>query len=240
MNIRVLQRFIEGKQSHDNAVLTAITVCLLMYRLGPEIALNLLVQALNVVIRMQPSMTYPFNVRSFFTDRERKDIGSGKPSFLTRTRTADTNSLFPPIGLELWRGYFQSVRPGINQMLINVDISTATMYKPGSLMKLCLEFLGKDNPDVLAPSRGLPDRERQRLQRFISGIRVLTPTPGGKTIARVIKKLSSAGASALSFQLKEGGSMTVAQYFASAGRALKFPHVLCVEVCFFGVLLFNF
>ena len=55
---RVLQRFVQGKQSHDNAVLTAIT-------------------ALNVVIRMQPTMTYPFNVRSFFTDREKKDIGGG-------------------------------------------------------------------------------------------------------------------------------------------------------------------
>ncbi|KAE9402870.1 argonaute-like protein [Gymnopus androsaceus JB14] len=192
INPEVLQRFIEGKQSRDNAVLTAIT-------------------ALSVVIRMQPSMKYPFNVRSFFTDQERKDIGSG---------------------LELWCGYFQSVRPGINQMLINIDISTATMYKAGSLISLCLDFFGRGgSPDILAPSRGLPERERMRLQRFISGIRVMTPTPGGKKIARVIKKLSSTGAGALSFQMKEGGTMTVAQYFKNVvGNVLKHPDVICVEI----------
>jgi len=58
INPEVLQRFIMGQQSHDNSVLTALT-------------------ALNVVIRMEPTMKYPFNVRSFFTDRETKDIGGG-------------------------------------------------------------------------------------------------------------------------------------------------------------------
>jgi hypothetical protein len=38
--------------------------------------LNQIIQALNVVIRMQPKLLYyPFNVRPFFTDRETKDIG---------------------------------------------------------------------------------------------------------------------------------------------------------------------
>ncbi|KAJ7852073.1 hypothetical protein B0H14DRAFT_3450996 [Mycena olivaceomarginata] len=53
---RRLHRFIESKGSHNNTVLTAIT-------------------ALNVVICMQPKLSYPFNVRPFFTDRETKDIG---------------------------------------------------------------------------------------------------------------------------------------------------------------------
>lgn len=162
-------------------------------------------------------MKYPFNVRSFFTDRETKDIGSG---------------------LVLWRGYFQSVRPGIGKMLVNVDISTGTMYKAGSLLSLCLEFMGRgmNNPNVLAPKKGLPDRERIRLQRFISGVRVLT-THVGETghvnrTPRVIKKLSSAGASDLTFTMREGGSLTVAEYFRRAqnNHPLKFPDVLCVEV----------
>jgi eukaryotic translation initiation factor 2C len=166
---------------------------------------------------MEPTLKYPFNVRSFFTDRETKDIGSG---------------------LELWRGYFQSVRPGIGKMLVNVDISTGTMYKPGPLLGLCLDFLGRgmNNPNILAPKKGLPDRERIRLQRFISGVRVLTTHasetgPGNRT-PRVIKKLSSAGASDLTFTMREGGTLTVAEYFRSAqnNRPLKFPDVLCVEV----------
>ncbi|TFK43467.1 argonaute-like protein [Crucibulum laeve] len=195
INPEVLKRFIAGDQSHDNAVLTAIT-------------------ALNVVIRMEPTMSYPFNVRSFFTDRETKDIGSG---------------------LQLWRGYFQSVRPASNQMLINVDISTGTMYKSGSLLGLCLEYIGKNDPNAMAPRRGFPDRERLRLQRFISGIRVLTihTGPGGNAVQtpRVVKKLSSAGANALTFTMREGSSMTVADYFRKTqNKALQFPDVICVEV----------
>ncbi|KIM90880.1 hypothetical protein PILCRDRAFT_811377 [Piloderma croceum F 1598] len=198
INPVVLERFIQGQQSHDNTVLTAIT-------------------ALNVVVRMEPTLKYPFNVRSFFTDRETKDIGSG---------------------LELWRGYFQSVRPGIGKMLVNVDISTGTMYKPGPLIGLCLDFLGRgmNNPNILAPKKGLPDRERIRLQRFISGVRVLTKHAGetgpSNRTPRVIKKLSTAGASDLTFTMREGGTLTVAEYFRSAqnNRPLKFPDVLCVEV----------
>ncbi|KAG6917905.1 hypothetical protein DXG01_000514 [Tephrocybe rancida] len=195
INPEVLKRFIAGDQSHDNTVLTAIT-------------------ALNVVIRMEPTMTYPFNVRSFFTDRETKDIG---------------------LGLQLWRGYFQSVRPASGRMLINVDISTGTMYKAGPLLGLCLEFLNKNDPNALATSRGFPDRERLRLQRFISGIRIITKHAGVdgtiQQTPRVIKKLSSAGANALNFTMREGGSMSVADYFyKTQNQKLKFPDIICVEV----------
>lgn len=162
---------------------------------------------------MEPTANYPFNVRSFFTDRETKDIGSG---------------------IVLWRGYFQSVRPAPGKMLINVDISTATMYKPGPLIDLCLEFFGRGrDPNLLAPSKGFPPRERERLNRFLSGIKVVTTlnNPGGRRTPRTVKKLSTAGAKSLSFNLREGGSITVADYFQRTyNRPLRFPDVLCVEV----------
>ncbi|KAG5651697.1 hypothetical protein H0H81_007756 [Sphagnurus paluster] len=194
INPEVLHQFVRGQySSNDNMVLTAI-------------------MALNVVIRMEPSEKFPFNTRSFYTDRETKDIGNG---------------------IVLWRGYFQSVRPGIGRMLINVDISTGMMYKPGPLLDLCLEFFGMREPGKLAPARGFPDRERLRLQRFLSGLRIITPhTAAGKPpIPRVIKKLSTAGADAISFPLRDGTTTTVAQYFQSIqNRALRFPGVVCVEV----------
>jgi eukaryotic translation initiation factor 2C len=194
INPEVLQRFIMGQQSHDNSVLTALT-------------------ALNVVIRMEPTMKYPFNVRSFFTDRETKDIGGG---------------------LVLWRGYFQSVRPAIGRLLVNVDISTGTMYKPGPLLDLCLDFLGRPGQhNILSPRRGMPDRERIRLQRFVSGVRIMTTYSGERVrkTPRVIKKLSSAGASDLSFSMRDGTTMTVAQYFQKLlNRPLRFPENICVEV----------
>jgi len=193
INPEVLNRFVKGEYSHDNEVLTAI-------------------MALNVVIRMDPSEKLPFNVRSFFTSKETKELGGG---------------------IVLWRGYFQSIRPGIGRMLVNVDISTGMMYKPGQLIQLCLDFLGQRDPRMLSPARGMPDRERLRLQRFLSGLKVLTPhTAGARApIPRVIKKLSTAGASGTSFTLRDGGQITVAQYFQSqANRPLQYPDLLCVEV----------
>ncbi|KAI6034268.1 argonaute-like protein [Pisolithus microcarpus] len=160
INPEVLQRFILGQQSHDNTVLTALT-------------------ALNVVVRMEPTMKYPFNVRSFFTDRETKDIGSG---------------------IVLWRGYFQSAGP---------------------LIDLCLDFLGRPGqPQLLSPQKGMPDRERIRLQRFIAGVRITTTYTGERVrkTPRVVKKLN-------------GKTMTVAQYFRELlNRPLRFPDNICVEV----------
>ncbi|KAI0005035.1 argonaute-like protein [Russula compacta] len=197
INPEVLQRFLRGEQTHDNTVLTAIT-------------------ALNVVVRMGPNLRYPFNVRSFFTNRETKDIGGG---------------------IVLWRGYFQSVRPAIGRMLINVDISTGAMFMAGQLIDLALAVLGRPgNPNALAPRQGLPDRERIRLQRFIANIKITTShgqrEPGRQgPRPRVVKKLSKEGARDLTFELGNGQTTTVADYFRGVlGRPLRFPDVICAEL----------
>lgn len=165
---------------------------------------------------MEPTLNYPFNVRSFFTSKETKDIGGG---------------------IVLWRGYFQSIRPAVGRMLINVDISTGTMYKPGNLLDLCKEFIARTDPNALAPKRGFPDRERIRLQRFITGIRIQTRKPDNAATSgppRVIKKLSTAGAADITFTKREGETLTVAEYFRQTyNRPLSFPDVLCVEVSIF-------
>jgi eukaryotic translation initiation factor 2C len=119
-------------------------------------------------------------------------------------------------------------------MLIEADTSTGVTYKAGNLLELCGEFIAHRDPNALAPRRGFPDRERVRLQRFITGIRVFTRNPAtgqvDKSKARVVKRLSSAGANDLTFSLRGGGQMTVAQYFSKTyKRPLKFPDVLCVE-----------
>ncbi|KAI0702894.1 argonaute-like protein [Cytidiella melzeri] len=190
INPEITTRFLEGKQSHDNEILTTIT-------------------ALNVVVRHEPTMQWPFNVRSFFTDRETVDIGSG---------------------IVLWRGYFQSVRPGQGRMYMNIDISTGAMYRPGSLIELMLDFLGRplDRPMLLAPSKGFPEREHSRVQRFLHGAKIKTSDSGSP---RSINKLSKTGANNLRFQLRDGPTLTVAQYFMQTyNRTLKYPDLPCVEL----------
>ena len=110
-------------------------------------------------------------------------------------------------------------------------------YKPGPLLNLCLEFIERPggNPNVLAPSKGFPERERLRLQRFISGIRVKTIYKDARGSVsqspRVVKKLTQEGANRLFFKTREGASLSVAKYFQNlTGTPLKFPEIICVEV----------
>ena len=166
---------------------------------------------------MAPNLRYPFNDRSFFTDSETEDIGGG---------------------IELWRGYLQSLRPAIGRMLINVDISTGAMYTSGQLIDLALAFLNlaPNEPDALAPRGGLPDRERVRLQRFLTGLKITTSSgqrePGRQgPRPRMILKLSKEGANDLRFELDNGQQTTVAGYFRGVGVPLRHPDVICVQVC---------
>ncbi|KAI9448013.1 argonaute-like protein [Lactarius indigo] len=193
----VLQRFLRGEQSQDNTVLTAIT-------------------ALNVVVHMAPNLRYPFNVRSFFTDRETREIGGG---------------------IVLWRRYFQSVQPTIGRMVVNIDVSSGAMYMPGPLIDVALAILGRPgNPNALAPRRGLTDKERIRLQQFITpGLKVTTTydqqDPNQAPRLRGVKKLSNEGARDLTFELTGDQITTVADYFRQKlNRPLRFPDVICVEV----------
>ncbi|KAI9467034.1 argonaute-like protein [Lactarius psammicola] len=169
----ILQRFLRGEQSRDNMVMKAIAV-------------------LNLVVRMEPNLRYPSKSRSFFMDRETRDIGGG---------------------IVLRRGYFPSVRPAIGRMVINIDISTGATYMPGPLIDVLLAILGRPgNPNALAPRQGLPDRERIRLQRFI--------TPGLKITTSYDQR-----------ELAGGRLATVADYFRQKlHRPLRFPDVICVEL----------
>ena len=120
-------------------------------------------------------------------------------------------------------------------MLINIDISTATMYKSGKLIQLCLDYLRKEHPAQLF-KQNLPERELLRLQRFISGIRILTPTAGvGGRIAntpRVVKRLTRVSAREEMFSLREGGQISVADYFRQTmNKPLQYPDLFCAEVC---------
>jgi eukaryotic translation initiation factor 2C len=166
---------------------------------------------------MGPNQKFPFNTRSFFTPEGKKSIGGG---------------------MELWRGYFQSIRPSENRMYLNIDIATGVMYRPGPLIGLFMEYFKKNDPSAFSPKRGLPDRDRIRLQKFVSGMRVKT-THTGRDRTVVIKKLSTTGASNTMFTMRDNPqAISVANYFRlHANLTLKFPDNICIEVCLSFYLL---
>ena len=167
-------------------------------------------KALNVAVKMEPNQIHPFNRRSFYIPDGRKDIGGG---------------------IELWRGIFQSVRPTVGRLIVNIDLSTGMMFKEGPLLNLCIDFFGRapnTSPNAILAGTGIRDIERHKLQKFLSGVRVKVSTTGDKE--RVIRGLSKEGADKLTFKTQEGVQMTVAQYFQSLGRPVLYPAVICALV----------
>ncbi|KAJ2840688.1 hypothetical protein FBU31_000212, partial [Coemansia sp. 'formosensis'] len=57
-------------------------------------------------------------------------------SFFTREQSTPTSG-----GLELWRGFSFSVRPGIDRLYLNVNTAVTAMYTPGSLLEALMAIL---------------------------------------------------------------------------------------------------
>ncbi|KAI4518653.1 Piwi-domain-containing protein [Schizophyllum commune Loenen D] len=193
INTELLTRFVEGKQSNDEEAITAL-------------------QALNIVLRMEPTQRFPFNSRSFYVPEGKRVLAGG---------------------IELWRGYFQSVRPAMGKLLLNVDVSAGVMYQSGPLIGVCCSFLRRSNdPSVLAR---LGNRDWLALKRFLVGLKVLAGDQSTQRRPREIKNLSTKPANQLTFRMRREGQpetdITVAHYFQTVtNRPLSFPNLPCVEV----------
>ncbi|KAF8603575.1 Piwi-domain-containing protein [Ceratobasidium sp. AG-I] len=168
--------------------------------------------AISVVVRMEPIMRYPHNSRSFFTDIESRGIGGG---------------------IDLWRGYFQSVRMGVRTMLMNIDISTGVMYTPGPMIPICQAILENSSTDALVPGQGLNDHDRLSLQRFFTNVWFTTSfkDKNGRVSDRPqgLKKITNLSAANYKFKLSDGKETTVAQYFRTLGVQLQYPNYVCIE-----------
>ncbi|KAF8963796.1 argonaute-like protein [Flammula alnicola] len=175
-------------------------------------AVSTSLMAFNNVVRMQPNLSNPSRARSFFTQIDKRAIGGG---------------------LEVWRGIFQSVRPAIGRLILNVDLTATVMYQEGPLIQLCSVFFGlpiKKAPAYLSPAGGFTNQQRIRLKRFLRGLRVVVPATTGPTRPRVISDVSSEGADTLQFTMRGGATMTVAEYFRRLGQPLEYPKTVCVQV----------
>ncbi|KAF9528278.1 argonaute-like protein [Crepidotus variabilis] len=166
------------------------------------------IMAHNVAIRMEPNLKHPFDKRSFYISDDRQNIGRG---------------------LELWRGIFQSVRPAIGRIIINVDLKAGVFFKAGSLLALCMDFMDfNGSPTTVLSADRLTRQRRNELRKFLTGIRVQVPTTGNKL--RTIRGISDANANTLSFPLSTGAQTTVSQYFASLSMPLQHTGIICVLV----------
>ncbi|KAK3576098.1 hypothetical protein CHS0354_032222 [Potamilus streckersoni] len=171
-------------------------------------------QALDVVMRHLPSMTYTPVGRSFFSPPEGYDhpLGGGR---------------------EVWFGFHQSVRPSHWKMMLNIDVSATAFYKAQPVIEFMCEVL--DIKDVNEQKRPLTDSQRVKFTKEIRGLKVEITHCGNMKRKYRVCNVTRRPAQTQSFplQLESGQTVecTVARYFLERYKMkLQFPHLPCLQV----------
>lgn len=130
-------------------------------------------------------------------------------------------------GVELWQGFFSSVRVGQGAVYINADITSCAMVEAKNVIDFCSNILRK-NPNDMA--RGLADRERVALERRLKGLMLTTTHRGERQSRRKCSGLTRETPNQIKFKNEDSGQeLTVTQYFKQKYNiALRFPNMPCV------------
>ncbi|RDB21330.1 Protein argonaute-2 [Hypsizygus marmoreus] len=165
-------------------------------------ALNML----NLYVQSTPRMQDPriHNAKSFFTPTNKRASDRIRP-------------------VELWRGYFQSVRPTFDRLLVNIDVTIGVVIPKGKLEQICADYLRVRN------MREVRNPELGRLRLFLKGVKVEVDLPGhaGKrprTIKDVVSKVGEI------FFEKGGDRVSVADHFKRAHGVTIRPGSLGVKI----------
>lgn len=153
------------------------------------------IQALDVVMRHLPSMTYTPVGRSFFS-------------------TPD--GYFHPLGggREVWFGFHQSVRPSQWKMSLNIDVSATAFYKAQPVVDFLMEVLDYRDDHI---RKALSDSMRVKFTKEIKGLKIEITHCGTMRRKYRVCNVTRRPAQLQSFplQLENGQTIecTVAKYF---------------------------
>uniref|UniRef100_A0A224Z1W8 Translation initiation factor 2C n=1 Tax=Rhipicephalus zambeziensis TaxID=60191 RepID=A0A224Z1W8_9ACAR len=172
------------------------------------------VQALDVVMRHLPSMTYTPVGRSFFSSPD---------------------GYFHPLGggREVWFGFHQSVRPSQWKMMLNIDVSATAFYKAQPVIEFMCEVL--ELRDVNEQRKPLTDSQRVKFTKEIKGLKIEITHCGSMRRKYRVCNVTRRPAQLQSFplQLENGQTVecTVAKYFLDKYKMkLRYPHLPCLQV----------
>jgi len=172
------------------------------------------IQALDVVMRHLPSMTYTPVGRSFFSapDGYYHPLGGGR---------------------EVWFGFHQSVRPSQWKMMLNIDVSATAFYKAQPVIEFMCEVL--DIRDINEQRKPLTDSQRVKFTKEIKGLKIEITHCGSMRRKYRVCNVTRRPAQMQSFplQLENGQTVecTVAKYFLDKYKMkLRYPHLPCLQV----------
>ncbi|GAA5894482.1 argonaute/piwi family protein [Sporobolomyces salmoneus] len=178
-------------------------------------------QALNVLFRHTPSLLFSSTRTSFFPmDNQGASVRL-------------------PKGIQLWRGFFQSIRPCALGLQLNLDTTSGAYVQTGNLMDLVLSITNLRDPRMLDVSHGRLDGTTiVYTNRLLRKVRVTVDrgrqVPAGKD--RYLKmELKGSGLKFLSARTHtfevEGRVVSVEDFFRDTyGTRLQHPDIPLLEV----------
>lgn len=126
-------------------------------------------------------------------------------------------------GADCLSGYFQSVRPTQNRLVINLDLASTAFVSAMPVLDFVFEVSG-------ATGDRLSTFHISKASKAIAGVKVKTTHRPGVKRAYRVNRLSSQSAASLKFTDENGKECSVADYFRRNYFALKYPHLPCVHV----------
>ncbi|PKY55107.1 Piwi-domain-containing protein [Rhizophagus irregularis] len=168
---------------------------------------EMVINAMNIIIRHEISAKHPIVDNSFYTPRGATSLHEG---------------------IEAWQGYYQSAHPTRGKMMINIVLSATTFYKAGPLIQLVAKILDLRSPNDLC--EGLSDMECQIVEKNIKNLRINdNHRPEYRQKFR-IEKLTQTSASDIMLEAN-GNKINVETYFQNIyNRRLLYPFLPCVIV----------
>ncbi|CAG0893312.1 unnamed protein product [Cyprideis torosa] len=171
-------------------------------------------QAIDVIMRHLPSMTYTPVGRSFFSapDNYYHPLGSGR---------------------EVWFGFHQSVRPSQWKMMLNIDVSATAFYKAQPVIAFMCEVL--DFLDMNEQRKPLTDSQRVKFTKEIKGLKIEITHCGMMRrkyrVCNVTRRPAHMQSFPLQLENDQTVECTVAKYFLDKYRMkLQYPHLPCLQV----------
>ncbi|KAF8700757.1 hypothetical protein HU200_034113 [Digitaria exilis] len=170
-------------------------------------------QALDIVLRdivlneRSDNMQYIAAGRSFFSPHIGRTVNLG-------------------LGVEGWKGFYQSIRPTQMGLSVIVDISSTAFVSPLPLINYVKETLNKTGEFT-----SITDMDYYKLKRILKGLRIEVTHRGDARRQYRIATLTQRPCSALDFESSSGVRKTITEYFRETYRLeIQFGFLPCLQV----------
>ncbi|KAF8626746.1 hypothetical protein AX15_004709 [Amanita polypyramis BW_CC] len=167
---------------------------------------------LNVFVQAAPKMQSGtlFNARSFYV----KPNGNGRGAVEVS-------------GFEIWRGYYQTVRPTFDRLIVNIDLTVGVVVPQKRLVDLFQNYLNlRDTRHITNLTRDQPNFRALKLFAKQLKFRVDLPGHTGKRPQTIWDLVPDAGS--VTFD-KHGEDVSVADHFFRAHQVTIPPRTLGVK-----------